>query len=184
MNTMRETILKTREYLDYIEEHYDNVQLAWQIVQDKCKDEFFIYDDFYFNILNGQIERHDLSKLSHYEFVQYRRNFFPTELEKSPDSNKHLTGVLFNKAWESHKTMNSHHWQNWTNKTHVTFLKEREIDCVHMIIDWIAMGIKFNDTALEYYLSVKDEINLSEEKDKFVMRILNLVYNYGDDNNE
>ena len=43
-----EIIQKTREYLDYLEEHYNNVQKAWKIIQDKCKDMPFIYDDFQF----------------------------------------------------------------------------------------------------------------------------------------
>lgn len=38
-------IRKTREYLDYNEEHYNNVQKDWVLIQDKCKDMRFIYDE-------------------------------------------------------------------------------------------------------------------------------------------
>jgi len=37
-NEMLERIKKTREYLDYIEEHYMNVQKAWKELQQKCKE--------------------------------------------------------------------------------------------------------------------------------------------------
>ena len=34
---MEEEIKKTKEYLDYLQEHYDNVQKAWDIIQCKCQ---------------------------------------------------------------------------------------------------------------------------------------------------
>lgn len=34
---MIEKIKKFREYLDYIEEHYNNVQKAWALINEKCR---------------------------------------------------------------------------------------------------------------------------------------------------
>ena len=34
---MQELIQKTREYLDYVERHYNNVQKAWAELNEKCK---------------------------------------------------------------------------------------------------------------------------------------------------
>jgi len=79
---MIEKIKKFREYLDYIERHYNNVQKAWELIQEKCKDFNFIYDDNLFFELDGDIKNHDLSKLSSNEFTQYRQFFFPCEGEK------------------------------------------------------------------------------------------------------
>jgi hypothetical protein len=40
-------IQKFREYLDYIEKHYNNVQEAWRLINEKCQNKFrFIYDDW------------------------------------------------------------------------------------------------------------------------------------------
>ena len=41
---MKETIKKTREYLDYIEEHYLNVQKAFKEIETKCKRMRFIWN--------------------------------------------------------------------------------------------------------------------------------------------
>jgi len=38
-----EYIKKTREYLDYLEDHIKNVEKAWEILQEKCKNKNFIY---------------------------------------------------------------------------------------------------------------------------------------------
>lgn len=61
---MKDKIAKFREYLDYVERHYDNVQKAWSVIQEKCKDMKFIYDDSVFWSLDAAIKKHDESKLS------------------------------------------------------------------------------------------------------------------------
>ena len=103
---MKELIQKTREYLDYIEEHYDNVQKAWALLQDKCRDFDFVSDEQLFAVIDEKIKHHDESKLSAEEFTQYRQKFYPTSYETK---NK----KLFDRAWEHHKRYNDHHWQNW-----------------------------------------------------------------------
>ena len=81
---MQELIQKTREYLDYVERHYNNVQKAWAELNEKCKGKGFnwLYDDFIWNNINENIKHHDESKLSRYEFVQYRQFFYPTSYEQ------------------------------------------------------------------------------------------------------
>ena len=54
---MKETIQKFRKYLDYIEEHYNNVQKAWKLLQEKCKSMNFIYDDHLFFTLDAEIKK-------------------------------------------------------------------------------------------------------------------------------
>ena len=106
---MQELIQKTREYLDYVERHYNNVQKAWVELNEKCKGKGFnwLYDDFIWNTINENIKHHDLSKLSISEFVQYRQYFYPAEGE---EKNKEL----MNEAWMHHLGNNPHHWQYWT----------------------------------------------------------------------
>ena len=81
------------EYLDYIEEHYNNVQEAWKIINDKCQNKGFrfIYDDFVWHTIDSEVKAHDLSKLSPEEFTQYRQFFFPCDGEEKDEA-------LFKKA--------------------------------------------------------------------------------------
>lgn len=161
-------IQKTREYLDYIEEHVLNVQKAWDALKLKCRDMRFIYDDFFYFSISKDIEYHDLSKLSENEFVQYRRAFFPTKTEP-----KYELG----KAWDHHKAYNPHHWENWTDVYPKCFTHpdDWEINCVHMVCDWMAMGYKFGDTAQEYYEKNKEKIKLPDVAVSFIYEIFKRI---------
>jgi len=63
-----ETIQKTREYLDYVEEHVNNVLKAFNIVSEKCNR---VINIDWVSLYNS-IQNHDLSKLSQAEFIPYR----------------------------------------------------------------------------------------------------------------
>ena len=164
-NTTLEVIVKTREYLDYIEEHILNVQSAWLELQEKCKDMRFISDDFVYFSIDNAVQSHDISKLSEHEFIQYRRAFYPTKTEPKYDMGD---------AWEHHKKENPHHWENWT-----TIISDDpyvwEINCVHMVIDWMAMGYKFGDTAKIYYENNKDRIEIPDYAESFIYEIFKRI---------
>ena len=158
-------INQTRKYLDYIEEHILNVQKAWKEIQTKCKDMNIVYDDFYYNWIGDEVFNHDLSKLSEHEFVQYRKAFYSTEKEKKYDASV---------AWEHHKANNVHHWENWTNSSmHIP--NEWSVHCTHMVIDWMAMGYKYGDTARQYYEQNKEEIKLPDYAVDFIYEIFRRI---------
>lgn len=165
LKVMIEKINKFREYLDYIEEHYSNVQKAWKIINKKCKGKSFRFmgDDFIWHNIDKNVKMHDMSKLSTEEFTQYRQYFFPCDYESKNED-------IFNKAWEHHKSNNTHHWQNWVSN------KLDEHCLVEMIIDWMAMGMKFNDTAKSYYEKNKSEINLPKWAIDLMYEIFECVY--------
>lgn len=165
---MKEKIAKFREYLDYVERHYDNVQKAWKVIQEKCKDMSFIRDEATFWALNHDIEHHDISKLDKEEFFAYRSYFYPTKLEIP---NK----AEFKEAWDHHLQNNDHHWQNWT-KVYQEKSALPEICLVHNIVDWMAMGYEFNDTAQEYYESNKHKIDLPKWAITLMYKIFDRVY--------
>lgn len=165
---MIELIKKTREYLDYVEQHYNNVQKAWQILQDKCKDMRFIYDDFVFGCIDANIKRHDESKLSVEEFVQYRQFFYPVLGEKK-------NRTLFTSAWANHLNKNLHHWQSWTSQDFKDPYSA-EIYLVENICDWMAMGFEKGDNAKEYYESNKDSINMPDWAVKFMYEVFERIY--------
>jgi len=147
-------IQKTREYLDYLEEHIDNVRKAFCELSEVCRDMYWVSDDYQWHNLRGDIIQHDISKFSRYEFVQYRDSFFPV---KESDKNN----SCIEDAWEHHKSKNSHHHETVKNFS----------DVIHMVIDWTAMGYKFGGTAQQYYESNQDKISLSAEHKKFMYEI-------------
>jgi len=163
METLR-LIEKTREYLDYIETHVKNVIRAWGELQEKCQDMRFIHDDFVFSQIDGDVKSHDASKLSEQEFIQYRKSFCPVDGEPKYDMAS---------AWEHHKENNLHHWENWTKN--ISLWGDNpykwEIHCVHMVIDWMAMGYKFGDTAQEFYEKNKGKIILPSYAIDFIYQI-------------
>lgn len=158
-----EYINKTREYLDYIEDHLTNVSKAWNLLQEKCQDMNFIYDDWLFHMIDNEVKHHDLSKLSENELVQYRKCFYPTCKEEKQE---------LGNAWGHHKKENKHHWQNWTQSN-----ENQDIHCVHMVVDWIAMGLRFGDTAQQYYEKNKESIKLPDWAVVFIYEIFKRIYN-------
>lgn len=171
---MKDEIAKTREYLNYIEEHYNNVIRAWDIIQQCCQGKGFdfLYDDWKWSEIDKSIAGHDRSKLSAEEFVQYRKNFFPTVREKS-ESSGCIIKTDFDKAWEHHKSNNAHHWENWTQQENSILAT---IHLIENICDWMAMGMKFGDTAKDYYEKNKDSIKLPLWAEELMYEIFECVY--------
>ena len=161
ISTTLETIEKTQEYLNYIKEHVLNVRTAWGELQEKCKDMRFVWDDYYFFSISNAVEFHDISKLSEFEFIQYRKAFYPT---------KHESKFDMTEAWEHHKKENLHHWESWTS---IEWGDDPtvEIHIVHMVLDWMAMGYKFGENAQKYYEANKDKINIPKWAEEFIYKI-------------
>ena len=177
MNEFKEIVNKTREYLDYVERHYDNVQKAFnKFTQRTCHKNFSkkyngfsfrtkLYDDWNFACLQAIIKEHDLSKLDYIEFIPYRKNFYPIN-----DEEKQRNKEVFKNAWEHHKENNSHHWQSRIGRHFERFSGfECSYYAIENAMDWIAMAYEFNETPLnKYYLENKDKIQLSDE-DKYII---------------
>lgn len=138
-------ILASREYLDYLERHLENVRIAFENVSNFCDGMSWVGDDNTWHTIRVQVMNHDLSKFSKEEFTQYRDSFYgvPGDIEDETE---------FDKAWEHHKKSNHHHWET----------VENEIDVIHMIIVWTAMSYEFGDSAQKYYESHKDEIKIDD----------------------
>lgn len=158
-------ISKIREYCDYLEEHLNNVGWAWKVLQKQCKDMKFVWDDFMWATISSMVKEHDLSKLSKEEFIPYCNQFFSATKEKNDK-----TKMAFEEAWNHHKENNPHHWEFWASKEFY-HPYEAGCHCVCMVIDWMAMGKKFNDSAQEYYEKNKDKINLPDWAIKFCYEI-------------
>jgi len=173
-----EIIAKYKEYLNYLEEHLNNVEISYQVIKDVCRDMSFMKDKRMLDILDDEINYHDVSKLSDEEFNSYRMRFFPTKSEKSGMSG--LVEMLFKKAWKHHVKNNPHHNENWLEEYEDSLFSDKpndwQIDCVHMIVDWMAMGIKFNDTAKDYYENNQDKLAFPDEVVDFIYKVFDRVY--------
>jgi len=160
---MIEKINQYRRYLDYYEEHYNNIQKAWELIKEKCSDMSFMHNQNMIKIIDNEIKYHDASKLSAEEFIAYRQYFYPCSWEQK---NK----KQYVKARKHHKKHNDHHWRTWTNKyNNVT---DATPHLITMIADWVAIGFKFGTSANKYY---KDNIKNIKLPDWAVI-IMNEVF--------
>jgi hypothetical protein len=161
-------IKKFREYLDYFERHCLNVKKAWELIKERCpKNDFrFLHDDYVYSQIDVDVDYHDASKLSPEEFTQYRQQFFPVEGEEKDKA-------AFSLAWKHHKENNIHHWQNWTARPATPY---DDAFVVMMVIDWVAMGFEFGDTARDYYEKNKDSIDLPGWAIELMYRIFDCIY--------
>jgi hypothetical protein len=142
---------KANEYREYIDEHRRNILRAWKEMQEKCKDDPFIYDDWKFACLDSAVKEHDLSKYSPEEFEPYRQYFYPCKGESSDHD-------AFDAAWKRHYENNPHHWEYWVGRPDGGLYQS--LCYTEMVLDWTAMGYRFGGTALEYYEKHKAEIQI------------------------
>jgi len=98
-NQMQELINKNQEYLQYIQNHYNNVQKAWKILQQVSPE--YLQNEWVYTTVNNDIKHHDESKMSEEEFQPYRNKFYPC-------ANEPLNQPAYDKAWEHHLANNSH----------------------------------------------------------------------------
>ena len=172
-------IKATRDYVDYVENHYKNVQKAFaeftrriEKALEKGKYHNFVcetklYEDWFYNTLKAIIEAHDITKLGKEEFTAYRDNFYPLS-EKSKQANKEE----FDKAWEHHKQKNNHHWQSRVGKT----FYECDYLAIENAMDWIAMAYAFNETPInKYYLENKHKMQLSERDTMIIETVYRIM---------
>lgn len=149
-------------YLAYIDEHRKNVYTAFmRFGSTLCLALSLVHGEY--DVLRRFVSSHDNSKYSEEEFEGYRQWFYPKEgEEKDKDT--------FNKAWKHHYEHNPHHWEH-----HLANGKPKpmsKLNIAEMILDWIAMSIKFKNSPLEWYKKNKDRINLEKRTRDQVESIL------------
>lgn len=154
----QEYIDETRAYLDYLEEHVENVRLAFDNLSRDCDGMQWVGDDMTWHFIRQEVFLHDVSKFSKEEFTQYRKAFHPIDREEQDKGS-------LGRAWEHHKENNNHHHEVVSNLHEV----------VLMIIDWTAMGYKLGDTAQEYYEANKGKMKLTDEQIEFMYEIFGRI---------
>lgn len=158
------------KYLKYLLEHKKNVFIVcWKkkmylhaFTHDLSKflpDEFFPYANWFYGEY-GQFEYNKLKELN---------KKFSLEISEK-DALIHSCRIKFNKAWKKHYTRNKHHWNYWS-EWNVPIITVKYIK--QMICDWESMGIKFGDTAKEYYEKNKDRIKINKDSREVLEHLLN-----------
>ena len=159
----------TRKYLDYLEEHLNNVAKAFDELSRACEGMHWVSSDYDWHSIKHDVYLHDLSKFSPDEFVQYRAKFYPVKLN-IPDCGFELEEFNkdFDLACAHHKKHNSHHWES------IKYYR----DFIHMIIDWTAMSYKFGDTPWGFYEKNKSQIKLPSWAERDVEEIFERLRKY------
>ena len=152
----------TRKYLDYLEEHLDNVAKAFSELSEACNGkEQWVGDDFTWWAFKAEVEAHDLSKFGKEEFVQYRDNFFSVCDEDQLNSG-------FDLAWGNHKEKNHHHHES----------AEHYMDIVHMVIDWMAMSYKFGGNPRDFYKKTKPRMDIEVKYHDYIDKLFFYLEEY------
>lgn len=157
----------------YIEEHINKVKKAWIIMKGKSDILNYINDISHnrvtIDIIDSFIDKHDLSKYSEEEFDAYRKNFFPIDKAEKKENE-----ADFKLALQHHYDNNRHHWQYWSERN---LINEMPLECViEMLCDHIAMGMKFGNTALEYYEKNKNNMVIGDKQRQWYLDIANMYY--------
>lgn len=177
-------VAKIREYLDYVEDHLRNVARAWDIVQRALGNDWPMWDDHLFWTIDGLIREHDISKLSHAEFIPYQQKFFPVKGRAAgcdclPFDDGIPVATDFGPAWVHHKENNPHHWETWTTSPK-RFPNEHVCHLICMVVDWVAMGLKFGDTAESYYQKNTEKIDLPKWAEEMLADVFRAISERGE----
>ncbi len=129
---------------------------------------------------------HDLSKYTPTEFIpgakNYQGNRSPNEYEREQYG--------YSKAWLHHKGRNRHHFEYWTDYSHITkriipikmpLVFVAEMFCDRVAASKIYMKEKYNDgAALEYFLRSKATRFIHPETSDFLEKLLCMLKEEGE----
>lgn len=160
--------IKENEYVRYIEEHRINIYKAFEEML-LCPDmDWMNWNEELCCKLFNRVINHDISKYSVEEFNPYREYYHPINAEEKANA-----AERFEQAWKHHWENNDHHWQcRRRDMDGPRMTEEQQLACLENILDWMAMGYKFNNRPYEYYESIKNKINLPQVQIKFMEKII------------
>lgn len=149
------------DYMDYIIEHKKNVMKAFNLMlfahEKALENNWSIFHGVDIDKLKERVIEHDISKFKKVEFLGYRQYFYPSQ-EDINEACLTIGGYVkdyyyegFKKATDNHYFVNKHHPEETNSKM-------GKIDMLELVLDYIAMSIKFNNCYLEYYRNKKEEL--------------------------
>lgn len=124
-------------YDQYLEDHINNVSLAFDWLYKNLPEVFDGYDADY---IGSVLSKHDESKYEDEEYFTYCEYFFG---ENTPEVKEE-----FDVAWLHHQHKNPHHWQHWLLRKDTGTLKSLPMPyeyIIEMICDWWSFSWKSNN---------------------------------------
>lgn len=159
--------LKRKKYRKYIEEHRENIEKAFYEMVMCPEMNWTPWEELHVDLYD-RVKTHDLSKYDKEEFEPYRMYYYPVDKYE-----KILAKKVFDEAWKHHYESNRHHWQCRTyDPDSDTMTKEQILDCLENVLDWMAMGYKFNDRPYQFYEKHKDEIKLPKIQKEYIEKVI------------
>lgn len=185
-----DVVEKKKEYMNYINEHINNVRKAYQKLfidnsayvintwDDPDEMKRAIEDAYQF------IKVHDFSKFSEEEFEPYRMKYYPTDDDKAIDPEVIVKN--YQEAWKHHYKENDHHPLFWCDEQGHPKDDMSLVAILHMLCDWEAMGMKFNTGTYDwYYNSAKEERDqMTENTKKIVEKLLEILFRHDSENGD
>ena len=163
---------KEKQYKKYLKKHLKYIKKAYKKLIHN-PNIYLLVDKEILNKLYQRVLNHDKSKFSSEEFDYYRKYYFPINNNEKEENLKD-----YEKALEHHYQNNSHHWQHRQEKKTFNIYNDEEIlDVLENLLDWVAVGYDFKNTAKEYYDKNKDKIILCKEEKIYLEHILYDIFN-------
>lgn len=155
-------LAKEKEYRQYIDQHINNVQLAYKLYSDKIIDKMVTLDSAAHGVIirtiGSRMHDHDMSKYGPEEFGAYRAYFYPVNQDE-----KNSPGVKrdFEKAWQHHFHVNDHHPEFWVTPEPeesglLKIIPMADDALLEMLMDWQAMSLKQNDSPKAFFNKTKE----------------------------
>lgn len=176
-------IEKKKENMNYIVEHIQNVQIAFErlflnnidYICEQWEAPEVMRDAI--NEVAAVVKHHDESKFSDEEFEGYRLRFYPTKEEESTLSDDYRN-QRYQDAWKHHYTNNDHHPLYWCDEKKRPVRNMSLIAIVHMLSDWEGMSIKFGGSTYDwYYKEAGDEQAAMTDQTKLkVEKLLDILF--------
>ena len=151
------------KYFEHYAKHTRFVTLAWKAICEELWNRGMLTEKE-FEETNKHIIWHDQSKMDKSEWDFYAERLFGDKVDVEVKDR-------FKEAIREHKAKNLHHFES---------LKDYKGDdwrcyVVELVCDYIAMGWEFDNYILEYYDSVKEEIELPSKYKAYLEQILNIL---------
>jgi len=159
------------KYDEYLGEHFDNVEAAYDWLQENLPELLTLEYDLDWQICYG----HDQSKRSLDEYSAYDDYFYGEKKTEAIDQ-------AFDLAWLHHIHHNPHHWQYWIlhldDPTKAVTVVEMPYNyIIEMICDWWSFSFAKDDLTLifAWYEENKPHIMFHEKTRKIVEDILGKI---------
>lgn len=149
---------KEEQYKDYIDEHRQLLKFAFEMFIKRINKGTFWLDEKELQMLTVLVEIHDNVKFSDNEFHGYRNKYYPAAGEEIVEN-------VFKQAWLHHQNSCPHHLEYWQLRRgeQLIPLDMPRVYILEMLLDWQALGMKFENSSEWYWQQNKGKFRMTEK---------------------